>query len=805
MSILADDLRYALRGLRSAPGFATAAILSLALGIGANTTIFSVTNAALFARLDAPEADRLVRIVRGHHSALDADLIKYVSDNARSFTAVMGERLVAASLTTADGRSDALQGALVSNNYFTGLGLKPARGRFFVAAGDGLTEPGSVVVLSHATWMTRFGGDVGIIGRVVRLNEHPFVVIGVAPEGFTSSVFGWKPAAWVPLANTRELTGVPLADWRGSLYTIARLKRDIDPHAAAAELDGLATRLIKSDSARYERFNFRLLPAAGVDPEARQAVAALTVLLSAMVAIVLLIACANVANLLLARATSRRRDIAVRAALGASRWRIVRQLLTESVLLAVAGGAAGLVMTYWLTAAMPRMLPADLPVAIDVTPDWRVLAFSAGLCLITGVAFGLVPALRASRADLVASLKDDVRLQGVRRSKLRSGLVVTQVTLGLVLLSVASLFLRSLINARTMDPGFDVTHVVDLRADLRPRLYEDARGRAVYGDLLARARAIPGVQSATLASTVLLEGSNTENALLLGDDAPTRDAQVPVVSINAVAGDYFRTLDIPLIEGRPISDADLSTKAPVAVISQTMAKRFWRNGSAIGKVFRLGQDTSTRFTVIGVARDVKYYTLGEAPRSLVYVPLGLRYQPDLALQVRTMVAAHAIGPRLEAILHELEPTLPRATAKSIREDMFVAFVPAQAGAVVFGTFGLLALVLATVGLYGVTSYVVSQRTREMGVRAALGARRIDLMKLALGDSMRLVAIGVVLGLAGAYGLARVLTSVLYEARPGDPVTLGAAVLVLVGAAAAAAYVPASRAAAVDPVRAMRSE
>jgi predicted permease len=377
-----------------------------------------------------------------------------------------------------------------------------------------------------------------------------------------------------------------------------------------------------------------------------------------------------------------------------------------------------------------------------VSPDWRVLAFSATLCLLTGIAFGLVPALRASRADLVDSLKDDVRLQGVRRSKLRSGLVVTQVTLGLVLLSVASLFLRSLINARTMDPGFDVTHVVDLRVDLRPRLYDEARGWGVYGELMTRARAIPGVQSATLASTVLLEGSNTENPMLLGDGAPARGTQLPVVSINAVAGDYFQTLSIPLVEGRPISDVDLTSKLPVVVISQAMAKRFWPSESAIGKTLRLGQDTSMRLSVIGVARDVKYYTLGEAPRSLVYVPLSFNYQSNLALQVRTTVAARSLGPRLEAILHELEPTLPRVTAKSIREDMFVAFVPAQAGAVVFGCFGLLALVLATIGLYGVTSYVVSQRTREMGVRAALGARRIDLVTLALGDSMRLVAIGV---------------------------------------------------------------
>jgi predicted permease len=805
MGTLTADLRYALRSLRSAPGFAVVAIVSLALGIGANTTIFSITNALLFSRLAVPEPDRLARIVRGHHSPLDPELIRYVRERATSFEAVMGERIVPGSLTTPDGRVDRFNSAVVSNDYFTGLGLKPALGRVFAARDEGSSEPSPVIVLSYGTWVGRFGGDSAIVGKSVRLNEQPFTIIGVAPDGFASSVLGWRPGGWVPLANVRELTGVPAAEWDASLYTIARLKPGVEPRAAAAELDGLATQLRQSDSTRYAQFNFRVLPAAGVDAEARQPITALTVLLSVMVAIVLLIACANVANLLLARATARRREIAVRVALGASRARLVRQLLTESLMLAAAGGVLGMLVTVWLTRVMVRVLPSDIPVALDVTPDVRVLMFSAGLCVLTGLLFGLAPALRASRPDLVEALKDDARLQGFRRSRLRSGFVVAQVTLGLVLLSVASLFLKSLINARSMDPGFDVSRVVDLRIDLGPRHYDERKGLAVHQEILARARAMTGVESAALTSTVLLEGSNTESPILLKDGPLTRGVPLPIVSINAVTPDYFRTLSIPLIAGRAIGETDIRSNAPVVVISQAMANRFWPNENAIGKTFRLGSDTSARLQVIGIARDVKYYTLGESPRSLVYLPVTRQYESGLTLQVRTAVAAAAIGPRLEAILHELEPTLPRVTAKPIRDDMFVALVPAQAGAVVFGSFGLLALILATVGLYGVTSYVVGQRTREMGVRAALGAQRMDLIRLAIGDSMRLVGIGVVLGLAGAYGLARLVTSLLYDAHPGDPATLGGATALLVAVAAAAAYVPARRAAKVDPVSAMRSE
>jgi predicted permease len=806
MTSFVSDVRYALRTLRLAPGFSTVAILSLALGIGANTTIFSVTNAVLFRRLPAPQPEQLTRIVRGSHSPLDLETLRYARQNATSFSAIVGERLATGTMTTADGRTDRFDGAIVTNDFFSGLALRPAVGHLFAGRADTLMETGTVVVLSHGFWQSRFGADPNIVGRTIRLNEQPFTVVGIAPAEFTSTVLGWRPSGWVPLANVRELTSVPLAEWNGSLYTTGRLKPAVGLSRAAAELEGLAARLRQSDSSRYAEFNFRVLPAQGVEVEARQAVRAISILLSAMVGIVLLIACANVANLMLARAAGRRREIAVRLALGASRGRLVRQLLIESAVLAFAGGAVGLAVTLWATRLLPRLIPADTPVALNFAPDPRVLAFTAALCVVTGILFGLAPALRASRADLVESLKDDLRLQGFRRSRLRNAFVIAQVALGLVLLSAASLFLRSLVTARSMNPGFDTRNVVDVRIDLRPRHYDDERSLAVYREILARTRSVPGVSAATVAGTVLLEGSNTENVVTLPGAALGRGVRPPIVSVNVVGSDYFETLSIQLRAGRGIRESDIASRLPVVVISETMAKRFWPNESAIGKRFRFGRDTSAAMLeVVGVARDVKYYTIGESPRSLAYVPVSEQSEHELALQVRTTVPAAAIGPRLEAIVRDLEPTLPPPHAKPIRDDMRVAFLPARAGAIVFGSFGLLALALATVGLYGVTSYVVSQRTREMGVRAALGARQIDLLFLSVRDTLRLVGVGVVLGLAGAYGLARLVVSLLYEARPGDPIVLGGATLVLAAAAVAASYIPARRAALVDPVISMRTE
>jgi predicted permease len=806
MRQLPADLRYALRALRASPSFTLVALFSLTLGIGANTTIFSVTNGLLFSKLPAPHVEQLARVVRGSHSPLGYEELRYLRDHSQTIGSVIGERLTSGSITTDDGRVDRFDGALVTGDFWSGLGLRPAAGRFFVQPGDSPTSGGPTVVLSYDYWQTRFGGEERVIGRRVRLNQSVFTLVGVAPKGFQSSTLGWRPSAWIGLADFQAFSGQPLSEWSGSIYTTVRLRPGVSAGRAATELETLAQQLRAGDSAKFARLNFRVLPAEGINEEMRQVLTIILGAMLALVSIVLLIACANVGNLLLARATSRRREIAVRTALGATRGRLVQQLLAESFVLAFSGGLLGLTSSYALTRAVVRFIPADASAGVDFTPNHRVLLFSLGLSVLTALAFGLVPALRATRTDLVGSLKDDVAMQGLRRSRLRSSLLVAQVAMGLVLIAAASLFVQGMLRASTMDPGFRETGVVDLKVDLGPRNYDDEARRAVFDRLLAEARALPGVKSAALASVVLLEGSNEETvAQVVG--AETDPQHAPRISYEVVSSEYFETLSIPLVQGRAITEADIRSKANVAVISAGMARRVAPNGSAIGKRLQIGgTPTSPVYEVVGVARDVKYYMVGDVGRDLVFLPLSSSQRTAVTLQVRTDAPATVMGRQLETMASRLEPTLPPAKAKPMRQDMALAFLPSRIGAAVFGTFGALALLIAMVGIYGITSYMVAQRTREFGVRAALGAQRSTLVVVGVRDTLRLVGIGLGIGVPLSFGIAKALTilPILYDAKAGDPVVLGGATVLLVATAAVASYLPAGRAAAVDPVISMRA-
>ena len=806
MGNLTADVRLALRALRAKPGFTIVALLSLTLGIGANTTIFSVANGALFSELPVPHPEQLARLVQGGHSPLQYDDLRYVRTRATTVDAVIGERLISGAMSTDDGRTERFDGALATGDFFRGLQIRPALGRFFERRDDGPSAEGPVLVLSHQFWRTRLGGDLSIVGKRIRLNERPFTVIGVAPAGFTSSTWGWHPSAWIPFSDHEAFFREPLGDWNGSVYVTLRLKPGIAATRAGAEMDALAAQLRQTDSVRYARFNFRVLTARGINEEPRQAATVMAGALLALVSVVLLIACANVANLQLARATGRRQEIAIRLALGASRARLVQQLLVESFMLSLCGALLGLLVAFGLTRVAGRFVPADLPNIASFSPDVRVAAFAAMLAVLTGLAFGLVPALRSTRPDLVQSIKEDVAIQGLRRSRLRSTLLVTQVAMGLVLLASAALFVRGLSNARSMDPGFQDSGVVNLRVDLRPRNYDEVRGIAVHRELLERARALPGVTSATLSSVILLEGNNVETMVQRGDDRTSDRARMTQVSLNGVWSSYFETMSIPLVAGRTMTDAEVASRTPVAVISTAMAQRLWPDQSALGRTFRLGGQPSTVFQVIGVARDVKYYMIGDEGRPIAFLPASLAYQPDLALQVRSSAPLSVIGPRLEALAREVEPSLPPMRAKAMRDDMWIAYLPARIGAALFGSFGALALFIAMAGIYGVTSYIVAQRTRELGVRAALGAQSRDLIGAGLRDTMRLVALGVGIGLPMSYAVVRGLTSLplLYRTPATDPFVLGGATAALGLVAAIAAYLPARRAGRIDPIISLRA-
>ncbi|HEY7394074.1 MAG TPA: ABC transporter permease [Gemmatimonadaceae bacterium] len=806
MSNLTADLRLSVRALRAKPGFTIVALLSLTLGIGANTTIFSVANGALLSELPVPHPEQLVRLVQGRHSPPQYEELRHVRTRATTVDAVIGERLISGAMTTDDGRTERFDGALVTGDFFRGLQLRPALGRFFERRDDGPSAEGPVLVLSHQFWRTRLGGDSSIIGKRIRLNERPFTVIGVAPAGFTSSTWGWHPSAWMPLSEHEPFFREPLGDWNGSMYVTLRLKPGIPATRASAEMDALAAQLRQTDSVRYARFNFRVLTARGINEEPRQAATVMTGALLALASVVLLIACANVANLQLARATGRRQEIAIRLALGASRARLVQQLLLESFVLSACAAGLGLLVAFGLTRVAARAVPADLPNIATFSPDLRVAAFAALLAVLTGLAFGLVPALRSTRPDLVQSIKEDVAIQGLKRSPLRSTLLVTQVAMGLVLLASAALFVRGLSNARSMDPGFRDSGVVNLRVDLRPRNYDEARGIAVHRELLERARTLPGVTSATLSSVILLEGNNVETTVQRADDRSTDPARMMQVSLNGVWSSYFETMSIPLVAGRPMTDAEVASKAPVAVISAAMAQRLWPDQSALGRTFRLSGQTSPVFEVIGVSRAVKYFMIGDEARPIAFLPASLAYEPDLALQVKSSAPLSVIGPRLEALARELEPSLPPMRAKAMRDDMWIAYLPARIGAVLFGSFGALALFIAMAGIYGVTSYIVAQRTRELGVRAALGAQSRNLIGVGLRDTMRLVALGVGIGLPLSYGVVRGLTSLplLYRTPATDPFVLSGATVALALVAAIAAYLPARRAGRIDPIISLRA-
>jgi predicted permease len=551
----------------------------------------------------------------------------------------------------------------------------------------------------------------------------------------------------------------------------------------------------------------RLDPARGVVAEIRAPATIASTFLMVIVGLVLLIACANVANLLLARATSRRREIGVRLAIGASQGRLVRQLLTENALLALIGGAAAFLAAIQVSRVLAAVLSANIPVdlAVSFAPDQRVLAYTVALSLATALLFGLAPALLSVRRDLVTALRDDADKSGYRRSKLRSTLVVGQVLLCTVLVAGSMLFLRSLGNAKDIDPGFNTRGVVDIPIDLRPRQLAAEAGGTLYSRILDETRALPGVTAATMANVVPLSGSNNASAVWIENAAPADGQRLPQAYFNVVATDYLRTLGIPLRRGRDFAATDLATSDPVIVVNETMARRFWPTDDALGKRISTIGATGPWVRVVGIVKDTRYNSLGETTPAFMYLPLAQNYEPSMIVQVRTSGSAAAGGESVGRIVRALDPQLPAVRATALEQDMQLALLPAKVGAALLGTFGSLALLLATVGIYGVAAFAVARRTREIGIRAALGAQTRDVLRLVVGESMRRVAIGLVLGLAGALGLARVLASQLYGVAALDPVTFILTPVILGGVALVASVIPACRAARVDPLVALRSD
>ena len=815
---LRQDLRFAARTLLKSPGFTIVAVLTLGLGIGANAAIFTVVNTLLLKPpAQVGEPGRLVTVYTSDFSGPRFGGSSWV--DYRDFQRVDGLSGLASYTPrpfalAVDGETRRSFGEEVSGNYFGVLRVRPALGRFFLPAEDSAPGTQPVAVIGYGHWQRSFGGDRGAIGRGVTINGVSFTIVGVAPPGFAGSIRGIGAEVWVPFLMHSVISPASedLTNRSGrGIALMGRMKPGVTIEQVRAQFDVMARRLHdaypdKWTDVRHEPRAISVLPErdSRVFPQVRGPVMSFIAMLMAVVGLVLLICCTNVANLILARATARQREIAIRLAMGASRGRLVRLLLTESLLLALSGGAAGALLAWWTTGALAAFQPPlPVPLSLDLSPDLRVLVFGLAVTTITGFVFGLLPALRATRPDLVPALKDEVTAVGVggRRVGMRDLLVIAQVTVSMVLLVMAGLFVRSLRNARSIDPGFDPRGVVMLSTELSIQGYPREKAREFHSRLVERARALPGVRAVSYAKSVPL-GLAFERWGVQVEGYEARPGEEMEFGANNVGPDYFTTMGIPLVRGRGVVGSDIAGAPGVAVVNERFARRFWPGLDPLGK--RISTDGENWLEVVGVAKDGKYNTLGEEPSPHFYVAALQGGERDMTLLVRTDGEPSAQLGALREVVKSLDPNLPMQTA-TMDEHLGFALLPQRLAASLLGVFGALGLALAGIGLYGVMAFMVAQRTREIGLRIALGASARDVLRVVLGHGARVAAAGVVLGLAAALGFARLASSFLYGIGAADPVTFVAIPLLLAVVAILAGYLPARRAIGLDPMTALRSE
>lgn len=792
MTGLGSDLRYTLRILRRNPAFVATASLVLAFGIGASAIAFSFVNSVLLRPLPVREPERLVRLYTSYvggpqYFTLGPSDYLQASRLDRVFSGVLADE-PAPMHFRAGGRSERIWAYNVSGNYFSVLGLEPALGRFFLPEEAEFPDRHSVVVLSHGFWQRRFGADSRVLGTTVALGGRPFTVIGVAPPGFHGVNVGLRPELWVPVREAR------------GCFVMGRLRPGVTVEQARAAMQVLGRQLQESDPEAKRGVTFSVLPEAegGVHPMARGAFVGFGVALATAVALVLLLACANVAGLLLARAAGRRLEVGVRLAVGASRLRIVRQLLIESALLWLLAGALGTGLAAAAIRALGAMeLPTDRPLFVDVELDVRVLGFVIGATALTGLVFGLVPGLAASRTDVIESLRESGRAVGFR-SPLRSALVAGQVSLCVVLLIGAGLAARSLANASRVDLGFDPDGVALASLELELQGYDDRRSEPFWRELLARLAATPDVDSVGLTNRLPFE----LNIIRLPVSAPgAEERDLPSVDFAVVDRGYFEALRIPLRDGRLFGPGDTSSASEV-VVNETLARRLWVGESGLGRPLLVGGGLHR---VVGVAKDGRYLTLGEEPTPFVYLPFRGQGVSGMTVLVRPSAAAAPAGllSRLRQEIAALDPMLPVYNVKTMQEHLTIAMVPAGVGAALLGLFGGLALLLAAVGLYGLLAHAVTQRTHEIGIRRALGAQDRDVGRLVVRQALAPVVAGLGAGLGLGLLVLPVLRSLLYGIGPTDPEAQALAVITLLITAAVACGLPAYRAVRIEPMAALR--
>jgi putative ABC transport system permease protein len=817
MENLLKDARYGLRMLVRSPGFTIVALLSLALGIGANTAIFSMVSAFLFAPLPVDRPAELVSIFTTdakNPGPLPTSHLNYIDyrDKNEAFTDLLAYTGAGVSLSGTGGETRQVFALVVSGNYFDVLGVKAEYGRTFLPDEDKTPGTHPVIVLSYAAWKRDFGGDPAIVGRTISLNRHDYGVIGVAQKDFTGADLGGGPDLWVPMMMHDQIQ--PGFDWYNTrrglfLAVIGRLKPGVNVAQAQAGLATLGSQLEQEYRKDNEGRNVRLVPllTARKDPTGDGQVMLTSSALMGVALIVLAIACANVTNLLLARSTKRRREIAIRLALGASRARLIRQLMTESLLLALAGGGVGFLVAFWSKDVLRSLIPFGFgPNQQSSGIDARVLIFAFVISVLSGLLFGLAPSLQASKSDLVPTLKGEITMPvGSRgfRFNLRKALVIVQVALSLFALITAGLFVRSLQKAQGVNPGFNASNVVLMGFNLGREGYAEAQGRNFHRQVVERIRGLPGVVSATVARDRPFGGGFQRSVFIEGQEPPPGGRGV-LVQTNNIAPGFFDTLGISLLRGRDFAETDSQQSPKVMVINEAMANRFWPDQDPIGKRLKLFGDQDYR-QVVGIVADSKYNSLTEPRRPFMYIPLLQEYSPQVNLHVRTSGDSKGMVAALRGEVQSIDPSLSVLNVETLTDRIQQSLGGERTQATLLGTGGVLALLLAAIGLYGVMSYSVAQRTREIGIRMALGAGRGNVMGLVLKQGVTLVSAGVVLGLGAAFAITRLLASLLFGVSAVDPITFVGTSAALLFVALLASYVPARRATKVDPIIALRYE
>lgn len=813
-----QDLGYAVRQLRHNRSFTVVAVVTLALGIGVNTAIFSLVNSFLFRPLPVKDPDQITVLtfrqkqgpLLGQFSYLDFDDIRRQSTEV--FTDAAGYQIGLVGLNV-DGKSARMWVNYVTGNYFTMLGVQPALGRLILPSEGTRSGADPVLVLGHSYWKRRFGADPSIVGKRVSVNGQPVTIVGVAPANFRGLSSVIETQGYLPLrmASIEFSAGDFLNDRsQRNLQVFPRLKPGVRVKRAQVELSVIAGRLSQQYPKLEEGLDLRLFPErlSRPEPTNSNAIAMIGMLFLALAGLVLLLACINVANILLVRATVRQREMAVRAALGAGRIRLARQLLTESLLLGLLGGAGGVLLGVWSSSALGAIeFHTAIPVLLDFHFDWNVFSFALAAALLTGGIVGIVPAVRCSRGDLAHALRSAGRSVAGGGHRFRSALVAVQVAGSLMLLIVAALFTWSLKNAQHANLGFDPNRLVNMTIDPSEAGYNEKQRREFYQILLDRVRAMPGVDSASLAFSVPMGYYRTFDILEIpGYQAPPGEP-APVVAFNMVSSDYFETMRIPIRQGRAIAASDTKDSRPVAVINEAMAARFWPNQNPIGRRFLAREDSQHPLEVVGVAGNSRTVNFSGPMPPYFYLSINQQYISIQTLQVRTSRPPQTAIAELQKLVETTAPGIPLFDGQTMVDGLgtIVGFMRFQLGATIATALGVLGLVLAVVGLYGVVSYAAAQRTQEIGIRMALGAESGEILAMIVRQGLTVVAGGLVLGLIAAAAAARFVGSFLVEVSPTDPLIFAAVTLLLAIVALAACYIPARRATRIDPMAALRTE